>query len=296
MSEYDLLGDQLMLALRFAESGFKLDLKVMDEVAAREEVATGEVFREITGRYFMRPESIPGNLAIKAIAIDKERLLLETAPLDVAKTRAMMVEEMMPLAFSDNGEGIIDITTTQPIIRFTKEMPDVLKKDMAPRCLWSINWPGLNAARRKAVVTFADRVYSQETFLDDPSQDAAETSHTMQGPVSQSLQLNLGLQNRLDMEQRPILALATVQMATLEATTRLELQIQPLLALQNLILRMSAEELAAFAAKDLSPEGQRKTHRILIFVLSGRIKRIRPEMNWKEARKMARRLSTPEKK
>ncbi len=75
----------------------------------------------------------------------------------------------------------------------------------------------------------------------------------------------------------------------METTVRTE-QIQALFALQRSILKMEGNELVEFLEQNLSEEGRRKTLSVFHFVLSGKVKKAKPDLSWKEARKLAWRL------
>jgi len=84
--EFDLLGNLLVETLRFRDSSFDENLVLADETT-QSRVKAMEMFYRSGTRYFMRQESVPGDLSIKAIAIDGDGLYLETSPLDSDQIR-----------------------------------------------------------------------------------------------------------------------------------------------------------------------------------------------------------------
>ena len=113
--------------------------------------------------------------------------------------------------------------------------------------------------------------------------------------------LNLGLVQRLDVEQKPILSLKQEQRPDLIMTQTL--QLQQLQRLELAILSMNLQELAEYALQDTSPEGQKKTIKVFQFVLAGKLKRTWEAssegrvMTWKQARQLARSMvGAPPKK
>jgi hypothetical protein len=67
-------------------------------------------------------------------------------------------------------------------------------------------------------------------------------------------------------------------------------ELQAVLSLERVILAMTSDELIEFITKDTSEGGQRKTLSILHFVISGKIKKLKRGITWKDARSVAWRL------
>lgn len=138
MTGLDLLGDQLSSCLTFARSEFKTDLVLRDEVTASDEKIASEIFSEQGGRWFMNQESLPGDTSIKAIAVDEDQLLIETSPLDLKRVNDLIIEEMLPLSVSEQGE-VMDLTTNQVIAKIGEvQTPTFDDQTLSPRCLWVV--------------------------------------------------------------------------------------------------------------------------------------------------------------
>lgn len=68
------------------------------------------------------------------------------------------------------------------------------------------------------------------------------------------------------------------------------LQVQKIYALQSIMAKMEPEELEEQLLKDLTLDKAKKYMRILIFTIAGKIKDAKPQLTWKEARGLARRM------
>lgn len=291
--EFDLLGEQLVAARALRESGFDPALTVRDAITDAN-VPAGEMFDQIGIRWFMRGDSLPGHVAIKAIAVDRDGIYLETAPPDEEKVRAIIEVNMFALAYNHTKGLVIDTSTGKPLVVITTHIqkPTGAMKELAPRVMWTI--PGsASAVRTEAVIRFADAIFSGDAFnLDEDSSEPAPETATLHQAQELTLKLQLGLEQRLSIEQRPLLSLSTEVRG--EQRQELQLQIRQMLSIEQRFLRMTHEELLAHAAKDTSPEGQRRMQKIFQFVLAGKVKRAmaeqHPDMPWRDARRIARKL------
>lgn len=90
------------------------------------------------------------------------------------------------------------------------------------------------------------------------------------------------------MEQRPVLSLKTE--IRQEQRLEMRMELQQIMALQYKILRMNEEELVDFASQDTSEKGQKKMMNIMRFVVAGRVKKAKPDLSWRDARKLAYKL------
>lgn len=79
-NKFDILGDQMMAALSFAKFKFAGEVELFDSVEGKT-VSGKELFQKQGKRWFMRPESLPGDLCVKALGIDHKGIYLETAPI-----------------------------------------------------------------------------------------------------------------------------------------------------------------------------------------------------------------------
>lgn len=283
---FDLLGDLLSEALKFADSGFDGELVLRDETSLTDAPAK-ELFSETDGRWFMRPESLPGDLCIKAIAVDGEGLYLETSPLNDANAREEIAEAMLPVLYDAEKRAFVDVHRQLTLVTISE--PKVLEKGLDDRCLWTVPLRDVSTVRRLALVQLLDLLYSRSCF------EVSEQKQSVAPPTSMALvqKMSLGLQQRLTVEQRPMLSLK----ATLGMTAKMELrtELRMLLSLERRIVSMSPEELLDFVVDHISERGEAWTKNVLLFTLAGNIKRTMPKFTWKEARMVARKLTAAEK-
>src|SRR3989344_5169002 len=155
--EYDFVGSQLMLAVSFRESGFDPNLQLEDTVTSQRSARASEIFSCQEGRWFMRGDSIPGHLAIKAIGVDENGLYIETSPLNAEKVHGIIQKLMLPFRYDAKKGMFSDITTRQPLIHIgnTVKVPE-----LGARCLWAISLKGIKPVRWKAVIRLARTHFS----------------------------------------------------------------------------------------------------------------------------------------
>lgn len=289
----DLLGQQLVMALQFAESGFNTDLALEDSVTDAP-VRAGEAFqKKERNRWFMRWDSLPGHVGIKAIAVDRDAIYLETAPFDTERIRELIAERMLPVSYDEKRRCFVDTSTGKPLITVTiadaKVRQATRNRELAPRCMWTLPLD-VDPIRKRTMIALADLVYTDDAYRveDVETQVPDAPVHSFAGAQRMTMQLQMELRQTLELEQRPLLSLTTEQ--------RLEqrLEIQQVLALEQRIGHMSFEELLEYANSDPSPEGQHRVLKVFVFVLAGRVKRAlaatQPNMTWREARRVARTL------
>lgn len=291
--EFDLLGEQLVAAHAFRESGFDPALTVRDAITDAN-VPAGEMFNREGSRWFMRGDSLPGHLAIKAIAVDRDGIYLETAPLDEEKVSAIIKDKMFALAYHHTKGLVIDTSTGKPLVVLTTHIqkPTGALKELASRIMWTIPG-GASEVRTEAVIRFADAIFSGDAFnLDGDSEEPPPETATLPRAQEMTLKLQLGLEQRLSLEQRPLLSLSPEVRG--EQRQELQLQIRQMLSIEHRLLHLTHEELLAYAAKDASLEGQKRMQKIFQFVLAGKVKRAmadqHPDMTWRDARRIARKL------
>jgi hypothetical protein len=280
--ELDLLGDLLTEALKFRDSGFDKELVLRDETTISD-ITAKDMFREIDGRWFMRQESIPGDLSVKAIAVDGDGLYIETAPLNDKFAKEVIVEEMLPVLFNTKECNFVDIHKQQILVSLSE--PKKLEKDLGARCLWTVLLQDVSEIRRQTIIKLIDLFYSRGCF------EAEGDEELIAAPISQAMvqKLSLGLQQRLVQEQRPLLSLKNQLNVSGQLQLRTELRM--LLTIERRIVSMQPEELLDFVVDYVSEHGEERTKNILLFTIAGKIKRTIPKLTWKEARKLARKVT-----
>lgn len=291
----DLLGVQLDLAQQFLVSGFERDLDLYDDVT-NATVKAGELFFEQDGRWFMRAASIPGHIAIKAMAVDVEGLYLETSPLNLEAVRSLIVEKMLPFSAKeqDGSLAFIDLTTNNALITIgAPTRPKDGEIELEERCLWAIPTAGMSRVRVEAAIKLADILYTAETYV---VEEVAEEI----GPVTSrssvkrvTIRLQFEFQQRLMMEQRPLLSLKA-ELETAPAFTGAQVQtieLRQIMALNFRLARMGEGELQDFFAKYVAEHGIEAALNVAVFTLAGKVKRAMPPgTTWREARRVARKL------
>ncbi|MCX6702067.1 MAG: hypothetical protein NTX96_02665 [Candidatus Zambryskibacteria bacterium] len=282
--ELDLLGEQVMLALRFQESGFDPELELQDEV--ENQTARARIlFSDSDGRWFMRSESIPGHLGIKAIAVDQENLYLETSPIKVEDVRRAIVDRMLPFTFQD--DGFVDVTTGKQLI-FLGPVTKPEIEELGLRRLWTIPTHDLDGLRRSMVVRMVDTIYSVDAYEVEEVEVSSVPVISQASVQRLSQQLQIGLQQRMLLEQRPVLSLST--RTTGEQTQIQTLELRQIMALNHQLLRMGADELPDFFSRFIEKHGEKAALRVAIFAVAGKVKAAKPSLSWREARQVARKL------
>ena len=284
--ELDLLGVQLQLALAFRDSGFAPDLRLEDEVT-HEALPAEDMFFQVGNRWYMRPESLPGHLGVKAIGADDDALYLETAPLRIDKIQGIAVERMMPFGYDAENSAFIDLTTGRRLVFIgPAERPEVGGVELDPRCLWTFPFAALDDVRRRAVVELADAAFTADAY-ELPEEEVSVGPVTSQAAVQRiSLKVQLNLQQRLQAEQRPVLSLGT-EMRREQVQT---LELRQILAIDHAIRRMTNEDLVGFFAEYVAKHGEKQALRVAVFALAGKVKSAMPGITWREARRLARKL------
>ena len=102
------------------------------------------------------------------------------------------------------------------------------------------------------------------------------------------MQLQVSLQQRLEIEQRPILSLRQELRPQMLGEMRLELR--KLLTIEQKILNMSPQELEEFVVHHAVEHGEERTKSIFLFAIAERIKTVTRELTWRDARKISRKL------
>jgi hypothetical protein len=295
-------GQQILNALHFVLNGFPQD-QVYDDTIIGGNVLGRDMFEERDGRWFMRQQSLPGNLAIKAIAVDAtEGLLLEVTPFSNDLEVKIIREYALPFKIKKVGRGrkaqtrIID-TTTKELIMFVDTAEhfyagankNELPEELGPRWLVTVPLAKLNTARQMLIVRFLDAVYDNDCFSSEGTvtEDVSEV-RSVQQAATMSLRLDLRLMQMLELEQRPILSLRNKLVG--EQVLNQHMELAHLQQLERKILHMTEDELTAFAAQLAAEKGTQTALKVLMFTLARTVREAQPGISWKEARKIVRQL------
>lgn len=277
-ADFDLLGGQLFEAVKFARSDFDSAAKLFDHVR-NENLAASEMFYADRLRWFMVGDSLPGDVSVKALGVDRRALYLETSPLLVDEINEALADSRVAARFDRRTRSFIAhsgrtlLTVTDAAVR----------QDFMPRVLWTIFWARLHAPDLELAFKVADAVYGRSVWQSDRGRDG-HMSEAVQAVGAPRMELVHTMVQTLAYEQRPLLSIVPSP----DPVQSMRMEIRPLLNLERRLLDAGSEELEQFAQRDLSPEGQRRTMRVLLFVLAGRIKReINQRLSWKQARRVA---------
>lgn len=280
---YDLLGEQLLLAYRFVNSGFDKSLEGYD-VINNEECQMGAIFEKQNGKWYLGYDSLPGDMSIKAIAVDASAIYLETGLLDSERVINVLVDNMSPFGYDSENNCFMDLSKNEKIIDIIQSSDDDdYPGDLMQRSMWILPIMS-DKVRMMAMLRLADEIYSSSAY---------EVESVSEAKVDKmSLKVNLEFQQKLGLEQRPILSLNQSLKVEQKLETRLE--IKQIMAISMKLLRMNEAELIEFAAQDASKTGQKRTINIFLFALAGKFKPVLEKqrgytITWKEARKYARR-------
>lgn len=277
MRELDILGDQLTATLAFAKSGFNPETELRDAVHD-EAILAGKMFYKVGKRWFMQQDSLPGDINLKAIAVDANGILLETAPLLGAKVASALWEEQLAANFRDDRFVSLNDTQIATLVPTRRKLP----KQVAQRQLWSIPWSKLGEHDQQLAIEVMDVVSSASAY--EPVIQMADvdvSSAVMLGKPS--LDLRADLQQLLALEQKPLLAGRTEQ----------TMELQAIMSLQYRLLSMKPEELEAWTTAQLAkPDGEKRVRNIFVFVMAGRVRQAMPErkITWKQARILAKKI------
>jgi hypothetical protein len=241
------------------------------------------MFQESGGRWFLRAESVPGDLSIKAIGVDKSGLYIETAPLEPGRVSGAIIEEMLPFSFDADQRIFSDVHTNAKLISFSK--PVKPETGLDARSLFTILLKDVSPVRRKSAVRLMDMLYTKSCFAPEETEDIVSAPVSMQ----QVQRLQLGLQQKLTVEQRPWLALRNKGEGTVQNELGAELRL--LFTLERRLISMKPDELLDFIVEYVNKNGEERTKNILLFTIAGQIKQTMPKLTWKEARRLARQIS-----
>lgn len=279
-----LLGRQLAAALAFAKSRFDA-VVVLDDAVTGEQKPAAEMFEQKGRRWFLRADSMPGDLALKAIAVTDVSLLLETAPVRPEALAQVIEDADIPLAW--NSADAFTFGDRRAHACYLHRRDGKVTVDGKALRVWRSLWTiphkrGTTSPSVMAAVSLADRAFEDYVYDDEKMVVDALDAGNASTPRAQrrEMRLELGFQQQLALEQVPVLTLGE----------RLEqrMELAGILGLQRKLLSMTDEQVAAWVASDPSEEGQRRAMNVLVFVLAGKIRKARPDITWKDARAAAR--------
>lgn len=279
-----LLGRQLAAALAFAKSGFDPAV-VLDDAVTGEQKPAAEMFEQKGRRWFLRADSMPGDLALKAIAVTDVSLLIETAPVRPEALAQLVADSDVPLVWND--VDAFAFGDNRKHACYLHRRPGKVTVDgrtvRVTRSLWTIpHKRGTTGPATMAAVWLADRAFEDYVYDDEQTVVDMLDAGSAAAPQSQrrEMRVELGFQQQLALEQVPVLTLGE----------RLEqrMELAGIMALQRKLLSMTDDQVAVWVASDPSEEGQRRALNVLVFVLAGKIRSARPDVTWKEARAAAR--------
>jgi hypothetical protein len=250
----DLLGDLLSEMLKFLDSGFDLNLTLHDETIFSD-LSAKEMFRESGGRWFLRAESVPGDPSVKAIGVDKDGLYLEMAPLDRDRAKEVLIEEMLPFVFDAKQSAFLDVHQHISLVNISQSVRP--EPNLGLRCLCTVSLKEAIGSRRQAVIKLMDVLWDKGCFVPEETEE-----ETISAPVSQRIaqRLQLGLQQRLMVEQRPLLALRTELRDAVQLGLRADVRM--LLTLEKRLISMTPEEMADFVVQYVAEHGEERMKNI----------------------------------
>ncbi len=275
------VGQIIVNLLAFVSSKLNLSQTHYDMVNG-EEVVAAEMFIRYGSRWFVRSESLPADMSLKAIGFDSRAIYIETSPIDGSAMMEFIVERNQIFSYDSSG-GTIHNQKSSVVGRVSKlEKPRVGENELSPRVCWVIPFGPTLRDREQKLVRFIDQAFEAGVFLieDEPAIDKVPTGEM-------ELKQNMQMVQRLQIEQRPVLALQGV--GQMDAAMR-QTQVQRLLAIQQRVIRMTPDEMTKFAAEKLVELGERKVHQLFLFILAGHLRRAKPTLTWPQARELAHRV------
>ncbi len=290
MDNRDYVGNILLNVFAFRNSDFNPHLKLNDEITG-EKVAAATMFMQIHGRWHLRPASLPGYSAICAVAIDANTLFIEAEPFDAMIFNKVMAENGMAFTHSQKTRRI----TSKKGLVILVSLPQTFQVEnmqVPARCLCQVKLTQLkDHDSQDQVAALFDTMFTRSVF--HTIAESPEDPHSTPAvEPSIRMELSMRLVHSLELVQRPILSLNADQQLKPEANQEATqtLQLQHLFALQRQIGQMSRDELNAFTTKFVADRGELVVLKAYSFIAAGRIKRIKPNLTWKQARLVADRI------
>ncbi len=285
MRELDYFGELLLNVFAFIDAGFDTSMTVEDSVLS-ESVEAGVFFENINNRFHVRSASLPGDPAICAVAFDTTALMLEISPVDVAKVEELIVNGKHPFTFRAKRREFLDANG-----RLVFSISGVSHQKfegitLPPRAMAVIPLKGLDKLQRGQVIELIDQMFTVSVFKPIPD-NSLEVS--LKKPELR-MEINMSLMHTLELVQRPMLSIRGV--GTVGWRQSQQMGIQQLLSLQHAISRMSRAELEEYTKKEVAKRGEGAVLRAFLFVIAGRIKSAKPTLTWKQARKLADKMTS----
>lgn len=284
-SDLELWGKCIQNALIFARSSFDIGVELQDWVCSAEIVRTGELFEEFSsGRWFLRQDSIPGDVNVKALGVDRQRLMVETTPVDIPLLRDAVAQTNLLLRIFDDR---ITSGTGKELVTLRDQQDADAEKHLDARELWDMTWHTLSDDELLLAVRALDLIYRANTFCESQPGDSSDVANAAAVMGKREMRLEMNIQMQLQLEQRPLLALRV------ETRPEQRMQLQQVMGLQQALLHMDELELTAWIANQLTkPGGEKRAYSALVFTLAGKIARTPAgrEMTWPQRRRMARQL------
>lgn len=281
--DFGILGEMLIIAYRFQKSRF-MNNTVSDPVAggAKVELHTLFVRDAASKKWILRQESVPGDLNIKAIAVDATRIYVETSLVDRNKIEDLTTTygrglHHMNGAVRNGKRGRIVVSLADDNLRES-------------RSLWFIWTTGIKEDSALSGIAIVDGALIEETFVPQEQETATEVTLPTSTKVALKQVQTMNLVQTLIQEQTPQMLLRTEG----QMRPEMALQMQGIFALGQNLLRMTPEERLKLALSDPSPEGQARFLRISHFALTGQVKKVTAAggstITWATARKIAWKL------
>lgn len=290
--ELDYLGLLLQITIRFWNTQFNQTMEVNDPIC-QEETTTGKMFSKEDGRWFMRGDSLPGgDTSVKAIAVDDEGIYVELSPLDVERLPDVLEQCQYFVHYDEGNRTIHGEDGTDWKISVSE--PTRPLEGMEERILCTILFKDIWSQESRAIVIEAiDIIYSSGCFLETEA-DEDEVIFAPPPAPTIGIKQSLHLQQKLRQEQRPLLSLR--QGVADQMKTRINMSLRVLHALDRRIRSAESEEALLALATQLAEErGLTETYKVLVFSLAGQIRAARPNLTWRQARKLAREMAAEKK-
>ncbi len=295
--ELDHLGTQLLIARDFFNSGFTADVEVEDPIR-NEKIRVSEMFVRPEAEeqpWLMAEASLPGVLAIKAVGISTDGVLLETAPLDVVRVNAILEERGLAFTFKKGGFYSIRgpkkcvISVSHPAEVAVEQIEGEEQLTVGPRCLWIMRLKDLTLVQQATIISLADAVYAENAFVEEEVELDASGSAGSVGQVRAMVQrLEQTFQLRLMLEQKPVLMMA--QKMGMRGEMQQQLQVTQLFALQRQMLAAATDEQTVIRLfQEITAKlGQKRLMDAIIWTLAGKLVQANPKLTYKAARAVVR--------
>ncbi|MFH0831139.1 MAG: hypothetical protein V1895_03705 [Parcubacteria group bacterium] len=293
--ELGLLGSQLALAMRFRAGGFDKNDEVVECQVTHDKVPIRELFNQEGSVWVMRPDSVPGYVAIKAIAVSERKLMLETAPIDWEAFRTAISEANLPFV-CDGETGKVSMSMDRenrrfkPVLYISKPMqppkPSEDGERLLPRVLWKFYIDENTPRQRQLVLQLADTAGEQDTFIELPGTVASSTIAEASS-MRPEIRLDMRLMQTLALEQVPIMCLGM----ELKPELQLKQELRGVMLMQNArrLTRMKSADAYAYVQDVGRALGEDMAYRLLVYAVAGKVKEHAPGLTWKQARSIARR-------